>query len=140
MQSLLTGYVRRFNKIHVGEGICLKGATRRLCAIGIAIYWSWSDTFISIHLNPVRASLVKRPGKCVSWVSPQQLRDAATQLREAVRTGSSEMRIILKIYERNANRIDPLAQEFVCDLNDIITMTNWAEEEGATKMTLEVNW
>jgi len=69
-------------------------------------------------------------------VSPQQLRDAATQLREAVRTGSSEMRIILEICERNANRIDPLAQEFVCDLNDIITMTNWAEEEGATRMPL----
>ena len=76
----------------------------------------------------------------VSWVSPQQLRDAATQLREAVRAGSPETRIILEIYERNANRIDPLAQEFVCDLNDIIAMTNWAEEEGATRMTLEVNW
>ena len=76
----------------------------------------------------------------VSWVSPQQLRDAATRLREAVRAGSPETRIILEVYERNANGIDPLAQEFVRDLDDIITMTNWAEQEGATRMTLEVNW
>jgi len=76
----------------------------------------------------------------VGWVSPQQLRDAATQLREAVQAGSPETRIILEVYERNANRIDPLAEEFVRDLNDIIAMTNWAEEEGATRMMLEVNW
>jgi|KBSMisStandDraft_5_1062788.scaffolds.fasta_scaffold777058_1 hypothetical protein len=76
----------------------------------------------------------------VSWVSPQQLRDAATRLCEAVRAGSPETRIILEVYERNANGIDPLAQEFVRDLDDIITMTNWAEQEGATRMTLEVNW
>jgi hypothetical protein len=76
----------------------------------------------------------------VSWVSPQQLRAAATRLCEAVRAGSPETRIILEVYERNANGIDPLAQEFVRDLDDIITMTNWAEQEGATRMTLEVNW
>jgi len=76
----------------------------------------------------------------VSWVSPQQLRAAATRLCEAVRAGSPETRIILEVYERNANGIDPLAREFVRDLDDIITMTNWAEQEGATRMTLEVNW
>jgi len=76
----------------------------------------------------------------VSWVSPQQLRDAATKLREAVWAGSPETRIILETYERNANRIDPVSEEFIRDLNDIITITNWSEEEGATRMTLEVNW
>jgi hypothetical protein len=76
----------------------------------------------------------------VSWVSPQQLRDAATRLREAARSGSPETRIILETYERNANRIDPVAKEFIRDLNDIITVANWAEEEGAARMTLEVNW
>ncbi len=76
----------------------------------------------------------------VSWVSPQQLRDAATQLREAVQAGSPETRVILETYERNANRIDPVAQEFIRDLDDIIAMTDWAEKKGAIKMTLEVNW
>lgn len=76
----------------------------------------------------------------VSWVSPQELRDAATKLREAVRAGSAETRIVLEIYERNANRIDEVAKEFIRDLNDIITMANWSEEEEATRMTLEVNW
>jgi alkanesulfonate monooxygenase SsuD/methylene tetrahydromethanopterin reductase-like flavin-dependent oxidoreductase (luciferase family) len=76
----------------------------------------------------------------VSWVTPQQLRDAATKLREAVRVGSAETRIILETYERNANRIDEVAKEFIRDLNDIITMANWSEEEEVTRMTLEVNW
>jgi len=76
----------------------------------------------------------------VNWVSPQQLRDAAAKLREAVRAGSPETRIILETYERNANRIDPVSEEFIRDLDDIIAMTRWAQEEGATRMTLEVNW
>ena len=76
----------------------------------------------------------------VSWVTPQQLRDAATRLREAVRAGSPESRIILETYERNANPIDPVDKMFIRDLNDIITMVNWAEEEDAAVMTLEVNW
>jgi hypothetical protein len=74
-----------------------------------------------------------RDDEDVSWVTPQQL-------REAVRAGSPETRIILETYERNANRLDPIAKEFIRDLNDIITMANWAEEEDATVMTLEVNW
>lgn len=76
----------------------------------------------------------------VMWVSPQQLRAAATKLIQAVRAESSEAQVILKTYERNANRIDPVAEEFIRDLDDIIAMTTWAEGEGATKMTLEVNW
>ena len=76
----------------------------------------------------------------VSWVSPRELRDAATKLRDAVLAGSAETRIILEIYERNANRIDEVAKEFIRDLNDIITMANWSEEEEATRITLEVNW
>jgi len=32
------------------------------------------------------------------------------------------------------------AAEFVQDLDDIEALANWAEEEGATRMTLEVTW
>jgi hypothetical protein len=76
----------------------------------------------------------------VEWVTPRELRDACILLREAVQSRSPPTRVILEAYERNANRIEPVAEEFVRDLNDIIAMTTWAEEEGATKMTLEVNW
>lgn len=74
------------------------------------------------------------------WVSPQQLREAATELIRAVRAGLPEAQVIMKTYERNANRIDQIAEELIRDLDDIIVMTTWAEGEGATKMTLEVNW
>lgn len=76
----------------------------------------------------------------VSWVSPQQLRDAAIRLREAIRAGTPETRIILQTYERNANRIDPVSEELIRDLDNIIAITQWAEAEGATRMTLEVGW
>ncbi len=76
----------------------------------------------------------------VSWVSPQQLRDAVIGLREAIQSGTSEARIILASYERNANRIQPVAEEFLRDLQDIEALTRWAEAQGATRMTLEVNW
>ena len=76
----------------------------------------------------------------VTWVSPAQLRDAATKLREAVQARLPETDVILKTYEIDANGIDPIANEFVQDLNDVIAIADWAEKEGATKMTLEVNW
>ena len=76
----------------------------------------------------------------VTWVSPQELRDAATRLRAAVQAGSAEAKTILETYEKGANGIDPIAEEFSRDLDDIIGMTKCAEESGATRMTLEVNW
>jgi hypothetical protein len=76
----------------------------------------------------------------VTWVTPLELREAAARLRDAVRAGAPEVRTILASYERNANRLDPVAEEFVRDLDDIDAMTRWAEAEGATAMTLEVNW
>jgi hypothetical protein len=76
----------------------------------------------------------------VTWVTPAELRTAALRLRSAVEAESPEAAVILKSYEVNANRIDPIAQEFIRDLDDIVAMTKWAEEAGATRMTLEVNW
>jgi hypothetical protein len=76
----------------------------------------------------------------VTWVSPQQLREAVARLREAIQNGSPEARIILASYDRNANRVDPIADELLRDLQDIDVLTRWAEAEGATRMTLEVNW
>lgn len=76
----------------------------------------------------------------VEWVSPKQLRDAARRLREAVKDKRPEASVILERYERNANRIDPIDEEFIQDLDDIEAIASWAEEEGAQRMTLEVNW
>ena len=76
----------------------------------------------------------------VTWVTPDELRMAAMRLRAAVQAESPEAAVILKSYEINANRIDPVAEEFIRDLDDIVAMAKWAEEQGATRMTLEVNW
>ena len=76
----------------------------------------------------------------VEWVTPQQLRDAANRLREEVLSESAAARILLDTYERGANRLEETATEFIRDLDDIIAIANWSETEGATRMTLEVNW
>lgn len=76
----------------------------------------------------------------VYWVRPNDLRDAASKLRDAIRAERPETRIILETYQRNANGIDPIAEEFIRDLDDIEAIAEWAEEEGAERMTLEVNW
>jgi hypothetical protein len=76
----------------------------------------------------------------VSWVNPQELRDAVARLREALQRGAPAARIILASYERNANRMNSVADEFLQDLEDIEALTRWADAQGATSMTLEVNW
>jgi hypothetical protein len=76
----------------------------------------------------------------VRWVTPKELRDAALRLSQAIQSECNESKVILQTYERNANRVDSVAEEFIRDLNDIRAITEWAEEEGATRITLEVNW
>lgn len=76
----------------------------------------------------------------VTWVTPVALRTAAERLRETVEKGLPGSEPILKTYEIGANKIDPLTEEFICDIDDIIEIAKWAEEEGASKMTLDVNW
>jgi REP element-mobilizing transposase RayT len=60
LQSLLTGYARRFNKITAGGGQLFEGRYK-------AIVCDRDNYLLElvryIHLNPVRASLAKRPGK-----------------------------------------------------------------------------
>jgi hypothetical protein len=87
----------------------------------------------------------------VNWVTPEELRDAATKLREAVHAGSPETKVILDTYDRarrpsgrrsnpDTYNYPPVAEDFIQELDDIINITRWAEEEGATRITLEVNW
>jgi hypothetical protein len=76
----------------------------------------------------------------VYWVSPQQLATAASALIQAVKSGNSETKIILETYGRNANHLAPLDEEFTRDLDDVKAIAEWAEQEGADRMTLEVNW
>lgn len=75
----------------------------------------------------------------VDWVTPGQLRDAAARLREAVLAGSPDAAVILETYAGNGSPQSAVA-DFARDLDDVVAMTRWAEEEGATLMTLEVNW
>lgn len=76
----------------------------------------------------------------VLWVTPQELKEAAVKLAEAVKAEVPGTELILETYERSANGVDPLTEEFIRDLEDVGALAEWAKSEGAKKMTLEVNW
>lgn len=76
----------------------------------------------------------------IDWVTPQQLRDACIKIREAVRSGAPESKPLLDAYAKGANRIDPISDEFVRDLDDIIKLADWGDKMGTNQITLEVSW
>ena len=76
----------------------------------------------------------------VAWVTPSELERAALRLRELVLAGHPDTNRILEIYAESANGIDPVNEEFARDLADIAALAAFATREGASRMTLEVNW
>jgi len=48
--------------------------------------------------------------------------------------------VIVNSYAKDANGIDPVHAELARDLADVATIAEYAAAEGATRMTLEVNW
>jgi hypothetical protein len=76
----------------------------------------------------------------VYWVTPRELKDAAVTLREAVKAGLPGTDVVLETYQRSANGVNPISEEFIRDLEDVEAIAVWAESESAEKMTLEVNW
>jgi hypothetical protein len=76
----------------------------------------------------------------VTWATPQELRRAVQSLRHAIERRDRAVGHILASYARNANGVRPLVDEFLTDLADIEALADWAEREGAGRMTLEINW
>jgi hypothetical protein len=76
----------------------------------------------------------------VDWVTPKDLSRAALRLRELVLAGNPDTKRIVETYAIGANAVDPVAEEFAQDLSDIADMAEWAKRQGATRMTLDVNW
>ena len=76
----------------------------------------------------------------IDWVTPQQLRDACVRIRDAVRNGAPEAEPLLVAYARGANGKEPVSQEFIRDLEDIIELANWGDNMGTKQITLEVTW
>src|SRR5688500_14218875 len=72
----------------------------------------------------------------IDWVTPQQLRDACMKIRDAVRSGNPEAKPLLDAYAKGANGINPLSDEFVRDLEDIIKLADWGEKMGTNQITL----
>ena len=76
----------------------------------------------------------------VEWVTPSELERAAIRLRELVLVGDPDTGCIVETYAKSANDVDPISQEFAQDLVDVAEIARFAQREGVSHMTLEVNW
>jgi hypothetical protein len=76
----------------------------------------------------------------VEWVTSQELREAAQKLGYAIKRDLPESEIILESYKGAYSLAYSVKEDFLSDLEDIEAITRWAEEMGAAKMTLRVNW
>jgi hypothetical protein len=76
----------------------------------------------------------------VDWVTPEALAQSATRLRKLVLDRHPGTTPILRSYEKNANRCDPVEQEFARDLEDVAAIAEFFKAQGVEEMTLEVNW
>jgi hypothetical protein len=76
----------------------------------------------------------------IGWVTPAELERAAIRLRELVLVGHPDIGRIVETYAKSANHVDPVGQELAQDLVDIAEIARFAQREGVSYMTLEVNW
>ncbi len=76
----------------------------------------------------------------VDWVAPAALEEAAVRLGSLVLSADPRTNSIVETYSASANGVDPVREELAKDLDDIAAIARFARAEGASKLTLEVNW
>jgi len=76
----------------------------------------------------------------VQWVKPADLERAALHVLDHVARRAKETARMVRVYDREANGVDPVEVELVRDLEDIAALARWAASAGADRMTLQVNW
>lgn len=76
----------------------------------------------------------------VDWATPDSLARAAEALRALVLARDPRVARVVETYAMSANGVDPAHEELARDLADIVDMMTWARAEGATRVTLDVNW
>jgi len=74
------------------------------------------------------------------WPGITEEQEAARRLQRAIRARDPPASIIRETYKLNTNQCDTVDVELLRDLEDISAIAEWAEREGAARMTLEVNW
>ena len=76
----------------------------------------------------------------VTWVTPDALAAAALKLCDLLAQAHPAAQCALQAYELDANGVQPVEEEFVTDLQELAALARWAKTQGATRMTLAVNW
>jgi len=76
----------------------------------------------------------------VAWVTPADLEAAAMRLRNLVLANHPDTRRILETYGKSRNDVGSLVEEFAQDLSAVAGLASFAAQEGASRITLEVNW
>lgn len=76
----------------------------------------------------------------VDWVTPDALAAGALKLCDLLAQGHPAAQRALQAYALEANGVEAVEEEFVTDLQEVAVLARWAKAEGASRMTLAVNW
>jgi len=76
----------------------------------------------------------------VKWVSPAELKVAATRLRDLILAHDPRVKPVVQSYACGARHESPPEEQFAQDLADIAGMADFAEHEGAKRITLRIGW
>ena len=76
----------------------------------------------------------------VDWVTPGALAAGALKLCDLLSQAHPAAQRALQAYAIEANGVEAVEKEFVTDLQEVAALARWAETQGATRMTLAVNW
>ena len=76
----------------------------------------------------------------VNWVTPDTLATAALKLCDLLAQAHPAAQCALRAYELDANGVQAVEEEFLTDLQELAALARWAKTQGATRMTLAVNW
>jgi hypothetical protein len=76
----------------------------------------------------------------IVWVTPKEFQDAAEKLISLIKSNDPKVKNIIESYSLNSNNVDPVEQEMIQDLKDVIAISKYVNEKGVTKFTFEVNW
>lgn len=106
LQTLFNTYVQGYNKVHTHSGTLFQGSARHrhVDSEGYAV-----QVVRYIHLNPVRAGLVRRAGEwrhsdCADWMNDRGLRESV-EFRRRFFQGGGEYREFIDGYRPERDKV-----------------------------------
>jgi len=78
--------------------------------------------------------------EAIPWVSPEILVTQCKRMVQLITDKDPRVSLLIQLYGRSEDCEGPAESEMVQDLSDVQKIAESAQEHGATRFTLDVNW